>query len=107
MFSIFGVIDLCISSGYRRRGIASEILDQLSALAKAKGIDFLFLVADDHRLYEKNGFRLISTDLTWLKIDEHKNYGVETERIEKELMIKQTGKKVWPDEPVDLLGYLF
>ncbi|WP_261342974.1 GNAT family N-acetyltransferase [Gimesia algae] len=107
VFSIFGVIDLCISSGYRRRGIASEILDQLSALAKAKGIDFLFLVADDHRLYEKNGFRLISTDLTWLKIDEHKNYGVETERIEKELMIKQTGKKVWPDEPVDLLGYLF
>lgn len=107
VFSIFGVIDLCISSRYRRIGIASEMLEQLSTLAKEKGIDFLFLVADDHRLYEKNGFQLISTDLTWLKIDEHKNYGVGIERIEKELMIKQTGKKVWPDEPVDLLGYLF
>ncbi|WP_417380776.1 GNAT family N-acetyltransferase [Gimesia sp.] len=107
VFSIFGVIDLCISRSYRSRGIASELLEQLSALAEEKGIDFLFLVADDHRLYETHGFQIISTSLTWLRIDEHKNYGVGSERIEKELMIKQTGKKVWPDEPVDLLGYLF
>ena len=107
VFSIFGVIDLCISSGYRRRGIASELLEQLSALAKEKGIDFLFLVADDPRLYEKNGFQLISTSLSWLRIDDHKNYGVGIERFENELMIKQTGEKIWPDEPVDLLGYLF
>lgn len=107
VFSIFGVIDLCISSSYRNRGIATALLEQLSALAKEKGIDFLFLVADDYRLYQKNGFQPISTDLTWLRIDEHKNYGVGMEHIENELMIKQTGKKVWPDEPVDLLGYLF
>ncbi|MDF1746044.1 MAG: GNAT family N-acetyltransferase [Gimesia sp.] len=107
VFSIFGVIDLCISRSYRRRGIASELLERLSALAEKKEIDFLFLVADDHRLYENNGFQLISTSLTWLRIDEHKNYGIGSERIEKELMIKQTGKQVWPDEPVDLLGYLF
>ncbi len=40
-------------------------------------------------------------------IDEHENLGVATERIEKELVIKQIGKRVWPNEPVDLLGYLF
>ncbi|MCA9006092.1 MAG: GNAT family N-acetyltransferase [Planctomycetaceae bacterium] len=107
VFSIFGVIDLCVSSSYRNRGIATALLEQLSALAREKGIDFLFLVADDYRLYEKNGFQPVSTSLTWLRIDEHKNYGVGMERIENELMIKQTGKKVWPDEPVDLLGYLF
>ena len=90
VFSIFGVIDLCIATSYRNRGIASE-----------------FLVADDHRLYQKNGFQFISTDLTWLKIDEHINYGVGRERFENELMVKQTGKKIWPDGPVDLLGYLF
>ncbi len=107
VFSIFGVIDLCIATSYRNRGIASELLEQLSALASEKRIDFLFLVADDHRLYQKNGFQFISTDLTWLRIDEHINYGVGRERFENELMVKQTGKKFWPDGPVDLLGYLF
>lgn len=107
IFSIFGVIDLCVSRDYRGNGIATEMLKRLSALAKEKGIDFLFLVADDHRLYVRHGFRLISPYLAWLRIDDHRNYGVGFERIENQLMIKQIGEQVWPDEPVDLLGYLF
>lgn len=107
IFTIFGVIDLCVSSQYERRGIASKMLCKVSSLATQKGIDFLFLVADNHKLYEKNGFLMISTFLSWLRISDHKNYGVAVERIENELMIKQIGSKAWPDEPVDLLGYLF
>lgn len=107
IFSIFGIIDLCISGCSQGKGIASAMLERVSGLAKEKRIDFLFLVADDHRIYEKNGFKLISNYLVWLRIHEHKSYGVGIERIEKELMIKQIGEKIWPDEPVDLLGYLF
>lgn len=55
VFIIFGVIDLCVSSDYQDRGIASTLLKRLSALAEDK----------------------------------------------------QIGEKVWPDGPVDLLGYLF
>jgi hypothetical protein len=58
-------------------------------------------------LYEKSGFKKISLNLAWLRIDEHKNYGVGKEQIENEVMIKQIGKKIWSDGPVDLLGYLF
>lgn len=108
VFTIFGVIDLCVSENHRGKGVASKMLEQLSTLAKAKNIDFLFLVASDHRLYEKNGFQLISTYLTWLRINDHKNYGVVVEKIDEELMIKQIGQKHWPNhDPVDLLGYLF
>ncbi len=58
--SIFGLIDVCISEEFRQQGIASEMIDEVSDLAKSAEIDFLMLVADDHRLYLKNGFRPVS-----------------------------------------------
>lgn len=92
---------------HRKKRIATEILNLLSELAKEKSIDFLFLVADYKRLYLKNGFEAISSYCCWLRIDEHKNYGVALEKIENEFMIKQIGTKTWSDEPIDLLGYMF
>lgn len=104
---IFGVIDLCVSHAHQGKGIASQMLEQVTELAAAKGVDFLFLVADDQRLYRRNGFTPITAHLSWLRIDEHQNHGVASERIENELMIKRIGEKDWPGDSVDLLGYLF
>jgi ribosomal protein S18 acetylase RimI-like enzyme len=107
VFSIFGIIDLCVAPSHRGHGIATHLLTLLSELAEEKSIDFLFLVAEEKKLYIKNGFKVVSNYCSWLRIDEHKNYGVALEKIENELMIKQIGTKSWINQPIDLLGYMF
>jgi predicted N-acetyltransferase YhbS len=107
IFTIFGVIDLCVKSTYQQQGIASKLLSLLTELAQEKSVDFLFTVVKDERLYLKNGFQAIAHYCSWLRIHEHQNYGVAVEKIEKELMIKQTGDQPWVNEPIDLLGYMF
>ena len=79
----------------------------LTDLAREKSIDFLFAVVDNERLYSKNRFQTVSNYCSWLRIDEHKNYGVAIEKIENEFMVKQIGDKLWVDEPIDLLGHMF
>ena len=106
VFSIFGIIALCIKPNYQGRGIASQLLQTVTELAQEKAIDFLFLVAHDNRIYLKNGFQAVSAPCSWLGIEDHNNCGVLAETIE-EFMIKQTGEKLWVDKPIDLLGYMF
>ena len=107
VFTIFGVVDLCVKQSDRGQGIASKLLSLLTDLAREKSIDFLFAVVDNERLYSKNGFQTVSNYCSWLRIDEHKNYGVAIEKIENEFMVKQIGDKLWVDEPIDLLGHMF
>ena len=107
IFAIFGVIDLCVEQNYRQQGIASQLLSSLTALATDKSVDFLFAVVKDNRIYSKNGFQNISNYCSWLRIHEHKNYGVAVEKIQDEFMIKQICDKQWVNEPIDLLGYMF
>ena len=105
--TIFGVIDLCIHEDYRQRGIASNLLDSVFELATMSSIDFILLISDKKKLYLSKGFTTISQYCSWMRIDEHKNYGIAFERIENEIMVKQIGRKKWPDGPIDLLGYMF
>lgn len=107
VFKIFGVVDLCVKSSYRQQGVASKLLSSLTDLAREKSIDFLFAVVKDNRIYSKHGFYGISSYCSWLRIHEHKNYGVAVEKITNELTVKQTGDKQWINEPIDLLGYMF
>ncbi|MGL6343898.1 MAG: GNAT family N-acetyltransferase, partial [Waterburya sp.] len=91
-----------------QQGIASKLLTLITELAEEKSIDFLFLVADDNRIYLKNGFKAFSQECNWFGIEDHHNCGVLTETIEEDFMIKQTGKKPWKnDMAIDLLGYMF
>ncbi|MEL6441138.1 MAG: GNAT family N-acetyltransferase [Cyanobacteria bacterium J06621_8] len=108
IFRIFGVIDLCIMPKYQRQGIATQLLNLLTKLAKEKSTDFLLLVADDDRLYARNGFKYVSNYCSFLRIHEHQNYGVALEKIENDFMVKQIGEKSWnQDGLMDLLGYRF
>jgi len=104
---IFGVIDLCVDEAYRRKGIASSMLRHLTEMAEVHGVDFLYLVADDPNLYRRHGFTLVDRVCSWLRIDEHRNYGVAEEALMGEVMVKQIGARSWPDGPIDLLGYMF
>ncbi len=102
-----GIIDLCVSSEYRSRGIASKMLEDLSVIATESVADFMILFADDSRLYERNGFERKQNTCSWLKIDEHKNHGIGSENLADCLMVKAVASISWSNDDVDLLGYLF
>ena len=104
---IFGIIDLCIDINYRSKNIASTLLEKITILGERNNIDYLLLFANNHRLYNKNNFKPISTYCSWLKINNHKNYGVAFEEIKNEIMIKELGQNKWENKPIDFLGYLF
>ena len=107
IFTIFGVIDLCVVQSHRRRGIASKLLILLTELAREKSVDFLFLVSHNDAIYLNNGFQAVSQYCSWLGIEDDRNCGVLVEKIEENFMVKQTGDKQWVNEPIDLLGYMF
>lgn len=104
---IFGLIDFCVDEEFRNQKIASSIIEAVSELARRKKIDFLFLIASNHKMYENNGFRSISADCSYLKIHDHKNYGVGHSKMVEEILIKPIGYDRWPDGEIDLLGYMY
>ena len=107
IFTIFGVIDLCVAQSRRRQGIASQLFTLLTELAQEKSVDFLFLVSHNDAIYLNNGFQAVSQDCSWLGIENYRNCGVLVEKIAENFMVKQTGDKQWVNEPIDLLGYMF
>ncbi|HEY4347911.1 MAG TPA: GNAT family N-acetyltransferase [Gaiellaceae bacterium] len=104
----FGVVDLCVAATHRSRGLAGRLLDALTADARARGIDFMLLFADDDRLYVRHGWAHVSNVCTWVKINEHRTLGLaERESLGDAMMVKATGTRAWPDGDVDLLGHVF
>lgn len=108
--NVLGVVDLCVAASYQRQGIGLQLLDQFEDFAHqaAQSIDFLFLVADDTRLYERAGYQTTSLETTWLKIDNHKTYGAGTERIiDTNFMYKSISGISWTHGSLDLLGFMY
>jgi len=103
----FGIIDLCVSAEHRGLGIASTLVKEVCVLGETAAADFVILCADDARLYLRHGFAKKSNVCSWLKIDDHQNYGIARESLADCLMVKALGATPWTDEDVDLLGYLF
>jgi predicted acetyltransferase len=104
---IFGVIDLCVEDGYRSHNMATNLIEMLENLGRKNGIDFIILFADDHRLYRKNGFKLVSNICRWLVIDELRSVEIFEKRLTNCFMVKSLSQKPWKNGQVDLLGYLF
>jgi predicted N-acetyltransferase YhbS len=103
---ILGVIDFCVAAHARGQGIGSTMLRALIAYATARNVDFVILMADDPRLYARHGFQRVEAHASWLRIHEHKSYGIAFAHID-DLYVKQIGDKAWPDGHVDWLGYMF
>jgi len=107
---VFGVIDLCVSESVRGRGIGSKLMREFEAIATKSHhqIDFLFLVTETAKFYENLGFQQSKLTVTWLKIDQHNNYGQGTEAIDDAFfMIKAVSDKTWQDGDLDMLGYMY
>ncbi len=82
------------------------MLSTLNDFAAKRDIDFIILISDLNRFYEHRGYRLISTQHSWLRIDEHNNHGVATE-WEDELFVKPIKTEKWPAGNIDWLGYRY
>jgi len=103
----FGVVDLCVAESARSRGLASRLLAEVTEFARACGMDFVVLFADDDRVYVKNGWARVSNRCSWVKIDDHRTLGLATQENPGVMMVKDVAGRAWPEGDVDLLGHLF
>lgn len=103
---VLGIVDICIKEEYRGNGLASKLLQTIEGFSVTHKLDFLLLFTDIEPFYLKNDFISVNNTCKWTKIDEHKTLGI-GEDIIKELMIKQTGNRVWKDGYLDMLGYMY
>jgi GNAT superfamily N-acetyltransferase len=106
---IFGAIDLCVSEGYRSNNIATNLLRMLEDLGRKNGIEFIILFADDHRLYERHGYKRVNNICRWLAIDDEnfRSFYIFERALSDCFMMKNLSSKPWKDGVVDLIGYLF
>ncbi len=104
---IFGVSDLCVHPDFQHKKIASILLSDLENLGKKHKIDFITLIAQDQKIYKKNGFQAINNNCRWLIINETQSLGLAQRNLDNALMIKSLNKKNWGDGMVDFQGCLF
>jgi len=57
VFSIFGIVDLCIHPDYQHKKQASELIQNLEELAIQHEVEALLLFTDLFSFYEKLGFQ--------------------------------------------------
>ena len=105
--SIFGVSDLCVHPDFQHKKIASVLLEELETLGKKHKIDFITLIAQEQKIYKKNGFQSVNNNCRWLIINEVQSLGLAQRNLDNALMIKPLTKKNWRDGIVDFQGCLF
>jgi predicted N-acetyltransferase YhbS len=103
----FGVVDLCVSGSERSRGLAGRLLAEVTDFARACGMAFIILFADDDRLYARHGWARVSNRCSWVKINDHTTLGLASQVDPGVMMAKAVGDRAWPAGDVDLLGHLF
>jgi len=104
--NVLGVIDLCIDPSVQRQGLGSQMLAQLKDYASIRPVDFIILISDLYEFYTANGFRNVAHMSSWLRINEHQNFGVGVDLID-DLYVQPISGKPWPKGHFDWLGYLF
>ena len=103
---VLGIIDFCVAKKSRGIGIGSAMLQFVHEFALKKNVDFLMLISERGTIYRNNGFQNIETEHSWLKVHDHQNHGVASERI-SEFYIKPIQSTNWPSGKVDWLGYIY
>jgi GNAT superfamily N-acetyltransferase len=103
-----GVVDLCVSDAHRSRGVATALLEEITAYGRGCRVDFVLLFADRHDVYLRSGWARVGNRCSWLKIDEHRSLGMaDAVSLADSMMIKPLGELAWPSGDVDMLGHVF
>lgn len=105
-FKALGIIDFCVLEDRRGKGLGSGMLCELTDYANSKDVDFIVLVSDKTDFYERNGFNRLTVPASWLRLHQHKNYGVAFEYL-NDFFVKPTGDDQWNEGHVDWLGYMY
>lgn len=103
---VLGIIDLAVDIKYRNQGIAGAMLEEIESFSKSRNVDLILLFADNPGIYEKFGFVTCNAECTLFMIDEHKTYGMKTDKY-PEIMIKSLDGSDGKIAKVDMLGYLY
>ncbi|KHA61503.1 acetyltransferase [Vibrio variabilis] len=103
---VLGVIDFCVEKNARGQGIGRQMLQGVEQFARTKQVDFVILISDLKEFYLTSGYQQITATQSWLRIHQHRNYGVAVEELD-ELYVKPMSEKPWPSGHVDWLGYMF
>ncbi|HAT7741496.1 TPA: GNAT family N-acetyltransferase [Vibrio vulnificus] len=106
VYNVLGIIDFCVAEQYQGKGIGSLMLSEVSSFAKGKGVDFIMLISELEDFYLRHGYSKIETIHSWLRLNEHTNYGVAVEHID-DLFIKPVSGKEWVNGHLDWLGYMY
>ncbi len=108
VFSIFGIVDLCVHPDYQHKKHASKLIQTLEALANEHEVEALLLFSNLFSFYEKLGFQKKSNKCRWLMIQNNVSLGVARRSLDNCLMVKILSDKKWPSEKeLDLLGHVF
>jgi len=108
VFSIFGIVDLCIHPDYQHKKQASKLIKTLVTLAEEHEVEAILLFSNLFSFYEKLGFKKKSNKCRWLMIQNNVSLGVARRSLDDCLMVKILTEKKWPSEKeLDLLGHVF
>ncbi len=110
LVTVFGVIDLAVHPTHQGKGLGTKLMLEFEQMATthSNNVDFLFLVTETPAFYERLGYKATTQKVTWLKINEGKNYGLGNEQVDDCcLMFKSVGNKHWEDGELDMLGYWY
>lgn len=103
-----GIIDLCVDPQYQGKGIASYLLKMIEDNAQKQRVDFIFLFADDHRIYQKNGYQRISVNWRFLAIEALTSVKVINKDLDSCFALKPISSHETLDgQHLDMLGYLY
>ena len=83
------------------------LLEELENLGKKHKIDFITLIAQEKKIYKKNGFKVYNNDCRWLIINETQSLGLAQRNLDNALMVKPLNEKKWNNGMVDFQGCLF
>ncbi len=66
--------DVCVANDFRRRGVATFMLEEVTKLAMRFGVNYIMLTSSDKRidaidLYNKNGFSRYDTSVFRKELD--------------------------------------
>ena len=106
IYRVLGVVNLCVEEEHRNQGIGTAMLKKIAEYAEEKDIDFIVLLSDHDKYYTDRGFKNVTSINSWLRIHEHKNYGVAVEEV-NDLYVKSVKGKSWVSGHVDWLGYIY
>ena len=102
----FGVVDLCVAESRRCQDLASRLLAEVTASARACGMDSSSCLPTTVA-FTRERMGSGRQRCSWVKIPRARDNGLATQESQDFMMVKPIAARAWPDGDVGLLGHMF